>query len=37
MNVSRFGATRGVILALAMLSLASPSLAQQKAAPAPVG
>ena len=34
MNVSVFRATRGVILALAMLSLASPSLAQQKMAPA---
>ena len=34
MNVSRFGATCGVIL-LAMLSLASPSFAQQKAAPTP--
>ena len=33
MNVSVFRATYGVILALAMLSLASPSLAQQKAAP----
>jgi biopolymer transport protein ExbB len=32
MNVSRFGATYGVI-ALAILSLASPSLAQQKMAP----
>jgi biopolymer transport protein ExbB len=35
MNVSRFGATCGLILALAMLSPASPSLAQQKMAPAP--
>jgi biopolymer transport protein ExbB len=33
MNVSVFRATRGVILALAMLSLASPSFAQQKATP----
>jgi hypothetical protein len=35
MNVSRFGATCGVILALTTLSLASPSFAQQKAAPTP--
>jgi biopolymer transport protein ExbB len=35
MNVSRFGATCGVILALATLSLASPLFAQQKAAPTP--
>jgi biopolymer transport protein ExbB len=35
MNVSRFGATCGVILALATLSLGSPSFAQQKAAPTP--
>ena len=35
MNLSPFRATCGVILALAMLSLASPSLAQQKAAPSP--
>jgi biopolymer transport protein ExbB len=35
MNVSRFGAICGVILALAMLSPASPSFAQQKIAPAP--
>jgi biopolymer transport protein ExbB len=35
MNVSRFGATCGVIPVLAMLSLASPSFAQQKAAPTP--
>jgi biopolymer transport protein ExbB len=34
MNVSVFRATNGVILALAMLSLASPSFAQQKMAPA---
>jgi biopolymer transport protein ExbB len=34
MNVSVFRATRGVILALAMLSPAFPSLAQQKMAPA---
>jgi biopolymer transport protein ExbB len=34
MNVSRFGATCGVTLALAMLSPACPSLAQQKMAPA---
>jgi biopolymer transport protein ExbB len=34
MNVSVFRATCGVILALAMLSPASPSLAQQKMAPA---
>jgi biopolymer transport protein ExbB len=33
MNVSRFRATCGVILALAMLTLASPLLAQQKAVP----
>jgi biopolymer transport protein ExbB len=35
MNVSRFGATCGLIPVLAMLSLASPSFAQQKAAPTP--
>src|SRR3954453_5733507 len=35
MNVSRFEATCGLIPALAMLSLASPSFAQQKMAPAP--
>jgi biopolymer transport protein ExbB len=35
MNVSVFRATCGVILALAMLSPACPSLAQQKMAPAP--
>jgi biopolymer transport protein ExbB len=35
MNVSVFRATWGVILTLAMLSLVSPVIAQQKAAPAP--
>jgi biopolymer transport protein ExbB len=35
MNVTRFGATCWVIPVLAMLSLASPSLAQQKTVPAP--
>jgi len=35
MNTSPFRATSAVILALAMLSLASPSSAQQKTAPAP--
>ena len=35
MNVSVFRASYGVILALAMLSLASPSFAQQKMVPAP--
>jgi biopolymer transport protein ExbB len=35
MNLSVFRATCGVILTLAMLPLVSPSLAQQKAAPAP--
>jgi biopolymer transport protein ExbB len=35
MNVSVFRATYAVILALATLSLASPSLAQQRVAPAP--
>jgi biopolymer transport protein ExbB len=35
MNMSPFRATSGLILALAMLSLAAPSSAQQQAAPAP--
>ncbi len=35
MNASRFGATCGLIPVLALLSLASPSFAQQKAAPTP--
>jgi biopolymer transport protein ExbB len=35
MNMSPFREISGLILALAMLSLASPSSAQQKAAPAP--
>jgi biopolymer transport protein ExbB len=35
MKTSPFRATQGVIAALAMLSLVSPSLAQQKAAPVP--
>jgi biopolymer transport protein ExbB len=35
MNVSPFRAIRGLILALAMLSMAQPSLAEQKMGPAP--